>query len=313
MGRNASPRQYVGRFAPSPTGPLHIGSLATAVASFLHARQNRGEWLVRMEDIDPPREVAGAASAILHALERFELHWDRDVLYQSSRTEAYESAAQDLVAKGLAYRCSCTRAQLRNRQSGKGTSDRYPGLCRTRKTHERATAIRVLTSQAPIRFDDILQGRRSYVLELTSGDYVIFRRDGLPAYHLAVVVDDAEQGVTHVVRGVDLLDSTATHVHLQRTLNLATPTYGHLPVIINNAGQKLSKRTGAKPLDLEQCEVVAFALLTRLGLRPPSELLGERPATLWRWAVSNWDIRGLAGRAELPEPGKAVAEETQID
>lgn len=313
MGGSDRPNRYIGRFAPSPTGPLHIGSLATAVASFLHARQNEGDWLVRMEDIDPPREVAGAASAILHALERFDLHWDGDVLYQSTRTEAYRSAAEGLLRKGLAYHCSCTRALLRSLRSGKAASERYPGLCRTKREHERSTAIRVLTSATPISFSDALQGERSYALEETSGDYVIFRRDGLPAYHLAVVVDDAEQGVTNIIRGVDLLDSTATHVHLQQTLGLPTPAYGHLPVIVNATGQKLSKRTGAEPLDLEQAGTIAFDLLTQLGLRPPSELRGEQPEILWRWAISHWDIRSLTGRSELPESSESVAEQPSID
>ncbi|NIW23337.1 MAG: tRNA glutamyl-Q(34) synthetase GluQRS, partial [Gammaproteobacteria bacterium] len=233
MGRSDRPASYIGRFAPSPTGPLHIGSLATAVASFLHARQNEGEWLVRMEDIDPPREVPGAASAILDALERFDLPWDRGVLYQSTRTEAYRSAAETLLRTNRAYRCSCTRALLRSQQTSTAGPEPYPGTCRTKQVHERSTATRVLTSSTPIRFHDLLQGEQSRSLEATSGDYVIFRRDGLPAYHLACVVDDAEQGITHVIRGVDLLESTAAHVHLQQTLALPTPSYGHLPVIVN--------------------------------------------------------------------------------
>lgn len=313
MGRSDRPAPYIGRFAPSPSGPLHIGSLTTAVASFLHARRNEGEWLVRMEDIDPPREVAGAASAILRALERFDLRWDRDVLYQSTRSEVYRAAADGLLRTGLAYRCSCTRAQLRSRQSGKAAPERYPGICRTKKAHHRSTAIRVLTSPMPVSFSDSLQGQRSYPLERTTGDYVIFRRDGLPAYHLAVVVDDAEQGVTHVIRGVDLLDSTAAHVHLQQTLGLPTPNYGHLPVIVNQLGQKLSKRTGARPIDLDNPGVVAFDLLTHLGLRPPGDLRGEQPDILWRWAIPNWDIQALAGRCELPEPGESVAAQPRID
>lgn len=268
---------------------------------------------MRMEDIDPPREVAGAASAILRALERFDLRWDRDVLYQSTRIEAYRSAAQDLLQAGLAYRCSCTRAELRRRRSGKAAPERYPGICRTKKQHHRSTAIRVLTSPTPITFRDALQGEQSYPLESTSGDYVIFRRDGLPAYHLAVVIDDAEHGVSHVVRGVDLLDSTATHIHLQQTLGLETPDYGHVPVVVNDMGQKLSKRTGAVPIDLEQPDIVAFDLLTRFGLRPPSELRGVRPDTLWRWAIPRWDIRLLAGRSKLQESGEGMAEQPRID
>jgi len=309
MGRSDSPKRYVGRFAPSPTGPLHLGSLTTAVASFLHARQNDGEWLVRMEDIDPPREVAGAASAILHALESFDLCWDRDVLYQSSRLETYRTTAEHLLQTGLGYRCSCTRAELRRRRSG----ERYPGICRTKTEHQRTTAIRILTSPSPIAFHDILQGNCTFSLARTTGDYVIFRRDGLPAYHLAVVVDDAEQRVTHVIRGVDLLDSTATHIHLQKTLDLATPVYGHLPVVMNATGQKLSKRTGATPVDLEQSGIIAFDLLKRLGLQPPDALCGAKPEILWEWAVPRWNIQSLAGHSELSEAAKDMADERRID
>lgn len=313
MGPRDRLARYVGRFAPSPTGPLHIGSLATAVASYLHAKQNDGEWLVRIEDIDPPREVAGAAAAILRTLEQFDLHWDREVVYQSTRVDAYRGAAEDLLRAELAYRCSCTRAELRERRSDESAPLRYPGTCRTRNTHERATAIRVLTTPPPIEFSDALQGEQACSLESTSGDYVIFRRDGLPAYHLAVVLDDAEQHVTHVIRGVDLLDSTTAHIHLQEILGLATPAYGHLPVIVNAAGQKLSKQTGARPVDDEPPGLTAFELLRRLGLEPPHELRGDRPDALWRWAIPRWDMRRLTGHAVLGDPVTDVAENPRID
>ena len=195
---------YVGRFAPSPTGPLHLGSLLTAVASYLHARQTRGEWLVRIEDIDPPREVPGAAAAILRTLEAFELEWDRPVLYQSSRLDAYRAIAEQLLASGSAFRCRCSRSEIR---AGNDTpSARYPGTCRTRQVPPGDAAIRVRVDPGLVAVDDGLQGNTEVDLSASSGDYVIVRRDGLPAYHLAVVVDDAEQGVTTVVRGVDLLD-----------------------------------------------------------------------------------------------------------
>jgi glutamyl-Q tRNA(Asp) synthetase len=292
---------YVGRFAPSPTGPLHIGSLVAAVASYLQARQSGGEWLVRIEDLDPPREVAGAATAILRALERFGLFWDREVLYQSTRTSAYRSAIERLLHAGLAYRCSCTRSELRNLGHGQSTPERYPGTCRNRQYHSRETAIRLRAPDEPVHFEDVLQGGQSYPIESTTGDYVIFRRDGLPSYHLAVVLDDAEQGVTQVIRGVDLLDVTALHIHLQRALALPTPGYGHVPVIVNAAGQKLSKQTGATAIELPRADAIAFALLPYLGLDPPVELRGASPSELWEWAIPRWKPQRLAGRLQLCE------------
>ena len=211
---------YVGRFAPSPTGPLHVGSLATAVASYLHARQSRGEWLVRIEDIDPPREVPGAADEILRTLEAFELEWDRTVLYQSARLEAYAAAANQLLADGRAFRCRCSRSEIR--AANDGESGRYPGTCRDLRVPRGDAAVRVRVDAGLVIFDDGLQGTIETDLLATLGDYVVVRRDGLPAYHLAVVLDDAEQGVTTIVRGIDLLDSTAAHVHLQGVLDVAT-------------------------------------------------------------------------------------------
>jgi glutamyl-Q tRNA(Asp) synthetase len=229
---------YVGRFAPSPTGPLHLGSLVTAVASFLHARQAGGEWLVRIEDIDPPREVAGAAAEILRTLESLGLEWDRSVLYQSSRLNAYREAAERLLATGQAFRCNCSRSVVR--AATETASGRYPGTCRDKRLTGPDTAIRVRVAQpSMIRFVDGLQGAHSTRLDESTGDYVVLRRDGLPAYHLAVVLDDAAQGITTIVRGVDLLDSPAAHVHLQGVLGMSPPDYRHLPIVVNEQGQKL--------------------------------------------------------------------------
>jgi glutamyl-Q tRNA(Asp) synthetase len=290
---------YVGRFAPSPTGPLHIGSLVTAVASFLHARQARGEWLVRIEDIDPPREVPGAAYAILHVLETLELEWDRSVLYQSSRLGAYQSAADGLLAGGRAFRCRCSRSEIR--AGNEGQSARYPGTCRERRLPPGDAAIRTRVDPGSVAFSDGLQGAIETDLAATSGDYVIMRRDGLPAYHLAVVLDDAEQGITTIVRGVDLLESTAAHVHLQGALGLATPRYYHLPVVVNEQGQKLSKQTGAQPIVASEPGVAA-RVLELLGLRAPAELTPERPSVLWQWALARWRIDALRGLRELARP-----------
>jgi len=288
---------YVGRFAPSPTGPLHLGSLVTAVASFVHARQAGGEWLLRIEDIDPPREVPGAAAEILRTLEAFELEWDRPVLYQSQRLAAYEAVAQRLVADGRAFRCRCSRSEIR--AANDGESGRYPGTCRDRHFPPGDAAVRVRVDSGRIVFNDGLQGAIETDLAASLGDYVIARRDSLPAYHLAVVLDDAEQGVTTIVRGVDLLDSTAAHVHLQHLLGLTRPQYYHLPVVVNEQGQKLSKQTGAAAVDARDRAAAAATVLELLGLAVPKELAGEHPAVLWRWAIEHWSIASLDGRREI--------------
>ena len=289
---------YVGRFAPSPTGPLHLGSLATAVASFMHARQARGEWLVRIEDIDPPREVPGAADDILRTLEAFELEWDRPVLFQSRRLAAYGAAAERLLAAGRAFRCRCSRSEIR--AVNEGESPRYPGTCRDLHIPPGDAAVRVRVDPGRVIFEDGLQGTIEADLLATLGDYVVVRRDGLPAYHLAVVLDDGEQGVTTIVRGVDLLDSTAAHVHLQGVLGLPTPRYFHLPVVVNERGQKLSKQTGATAIDARDVATAA-RVLEVLGLAVPAALAGERPGVLWRWAAERWSIDSLRGQRELAQ------------
>jgi glutamyl-Q tRNA(Asp) synthetase len=295
---------YVGRFAPSPTGPLHIGSLATAVASFLHARQSAGSWLVRIEDIDPPREVRGAADEILRTLEAYELFWDGAAIFQSARRAAYDAACSRLLSSGLAFRCSCTRSALRS--DADGPAGPYPGTCRARTTHDQATAVRVrVADRGVVRFDDGLQGLIATELAAVTGDYVIWRRDALPAYHLAVVIDDADEGITTVVRGVDLLDSTAVHLHLQTTLGLPSPAYFHVPVVANQEGQKLSKQTGAAPIGRSDPGAIAATVLDLLGARVPAELRGAAPGDLWRWAVTNWRIEGLRGRRKLALPPAA--------
>ena len=293
---------YVGRFAPSPTGPLHIGSLTTAVASFLHARQSAGSWLVRIEDIDPPREVRGAADEILRTLEAYELFWDHAPIFQSTRRGAYDAACSRLLRSGLAFRCSCTRSALR--ADADGATGPYPGTCRLRTSHSEATAVRVrVADRTVIRFVDGLQGPIETRLDELTGDYVIWRRDGLPAYHLAVVLDDADEHVTTVVRGVDLLDSTAVHLHLQATLRLPSPAYLHLPIAVNADGQKLSKQTGAAPIGRSNTSATAATVLELLEAPIPAELRGAPPRELWAWAATSWQIEGLRGRRTLaPRP-----------
>jgi len=233
---------YRGRFAPSPTGPLHLGSLVAALASWLHARAAGGEWLVRVEDIDPPREVAGAAARQLATLAAFGLDPDAPPLWQSTRADAYRQALQRLAARNLTYPCRCSRADLAP------FGGIHPSRC-VATDAERAPAIRLAVGDAVIAFQDAVQGPCRQVLADAVGDFVIGRSDGLAAYQLAVVVDDATQGITDVVRGADLLDSTPRQIHLQRLLGLPTPRYLHLPLVLDASGAKLSKSLAALPLD----------------------------------------------------------------
>ena len=242
---------YVGRFAPSPTGPLHFGSLIAALASYMEAKAAKGKWLLRLEDLDAPREQPGAADQILRALERFGFEWDGPPERQSARTERYAAAIHDLAQRGFAYACGCTRKELEDSALAIDGSRIYPGTCRQGiAAGKSARAVRLRTHAAPIGFVDRIQGRIEQRVEKEVGDFVLLRADGIYAYQLAVVLDDLDQGVTDVVRGADLLDSTARQIHLQRILGAATPRYAHVAVALNDAGEKLSKQTGARPLDL---------------------------------------------------------------
>lgn len=242
---------YVGRFAPSPTGPLHFGSLVAALASYMEARSAGGKWLLRMEDLDRLRVLPGAADGILRALERLELGWDGPVLVQSSRLERYRAVRDDLVHRGFAYPCACTRKELEDSALAIDGARIYPGICRHGLAPGRtARATRLLTHDTPIGFADAVQGWIEQRVQRDVGDFVLLRADGVFAYQLAVVIDDMDQEVSHVVRGADLLDSSARQIHLQRLLGARTPRYAHLPVAVNAAGEKLSKQTGARPLDL---------------------------------------------------------------
>lgn len=302
-GRSLSSRsEYIGRFAPSPTGPLHFGSLIAALASFLRAKSQQGRWLVRMEDLDRPREVAGAADHILRTLEALGLEWDGEVMYQSRHQVAYEAALQKLRNLGWAYPCGCTRSEIAAAQPD-GTNNElvYPGTCRQGLLPGRAArAWRVRTTAEPIHFEDLLQGVQSQVLQRLCGDFVIRRADRLFAYQLAVVVDDAEQAITEVVRGCDLLDSTARQIHLQRLLALPTPDYLHLPVATDVAGNKLSKQTGAAPVDPRQGGAVLVAALQFLGQRPPQEMGRASPAEVLRWAAEHWRLSSVPRQRNGP-------------
>ena len=279
---------YTGRFAPSPTGPLHIGSLIAALASWLDARAAGGRWLVRIEDLDRPRCVPGAADDILRALERLGLTWDGDVVYQSRRLALYEAALQKLPT----YWCSCTRREIADSSLGLAADGApiYPGTCRAGASGARR-ALRVRTSAEEICFDDRVQGRQCQVLERDIGDFVLYRADGLFAYQLAVVVDDFQQGVTHVVRGADLLDSTPRQIYLQRLLGAPVPRYLHVPVAVNAAGEKLSKQTGALAVEP-----------TRDTLRSALRLLGQEDVSSLEEAVRHWNPALISPRRALASP-----------
>jgi glutamyl-Q tRNA(Asp) synthetase len=243
--------EYIGRFAPSPTGPLHFGSLVAALASYAAARSAGGKWLLRVEDLDKPREQPGAADDILRTLDKLGLEWDGPVIHQSTRLERYRAVLDDLARRGFAYPCACTRRELEDSALAIDGARIYPGTCRRGLAPGKAArSVRVRTHGAPIGFADAVQGWREQRVETEVGDFVLLRADGITAYQLAVVVDDLDQGITDVVRGADLLDSTARQVHLQRLLGARTPRYAHVPVAVNAAGEKLSKQTGARPLDL---------------------------------------------------------------
>jgi glutamyl-Q tRNA(Asp) synthetase len=296
---------YIGRFAPSPTGPLHFGSLVAAAGSYLRARAQAGRWLVRMEDIDPPREMPGAADMILRALEAFGLEWDGTVLYQSTRLDAYREALDQLRHLDVIYPCTCSRKAVAQAAETPGV---YPGTCRARRDWpRRAHAVRVRVGDARICFRDALQGEVRQALAREVGDFVIRRADGLFAYQLAVVVDDACQGITEVVRGADLLDSTARQIHLQSLLGLPTPGYLHLPVAVDAAGQKLSKQNHAPALDLTRPLPAIVQALAFLGLSPDPRLLEGDVASAWAWAASQFDAARLPQRLTLPLSGVRIA------
>lgn len=297
---------YVGRFAPSPTGPLHFGSLLAAAASYLQARHLGGRWLLRVEDIDPPREQPDAADRIIEALQRYGFQWDGPVIYQSASHAAHAAALNRLQEAGHAYPCGCSRSDLADAPRGP-LGIIYPGTCRTGCTASE-TAVRVRTDDSPLGFVDGLQGAHQERLESESGDFVVWRRDGLVAYHLAVVVDDHEQGITEIVRGIDLMDSTCRQIWLQRLLGFPTPSYQHIPVATHADGQKLSKLTGATAVPLGRPHETLMQVLAALRQRPPRNLRGASLDSIWAWAIENWNIGVLAGRTRIPVDSDAMAE-----
>lgn len=302
-------RVYRGRFAPSPTGPLHFGSLTTAVGSYLSARAAGGEWHVRIDDLDRVRTVPGAADDILRTLEAFGLAWDGAVLQQSRRDPAYASALDQLERQGQVYACSCSRRDLQAvaPQTADPTQDpeelRYPGLCRSGPlAPERGTATRFRVPDGIVRFEDLLQGWVESDVQRESGDFIVRRRDGLFAYQLACAVDDHEQGFTHVVRGADLLGSTARQLLLLDALGFPRPRYAHLPLIVDTHGRKLSKSSSAAPVDPQRASAGLWQALQSLQQTPPDELRNASLPELWSWAQAHWSSTPLLRRrtVELP-------------
>jgi glutamyl-Q tRNA(Asp) synthetase len=284
---------YIGRFAPSPTGSLHLGSLLAAVGSYIDARSHGGRWLVRMEDLDRARVVPGSADEMLRTLEAFGLLWDGEVAYQSRRTHLYAEALESLRAAGHTFECSCSRRELGTEDSG------YPGTCRAgpRKPGDTATRFRIDEGETTV-FDDRLQGPVALAMGKL-GDVIVRRRDGVFAYQLAVVVDDALQGVTDVVRGADLLESTGWQIALQRALRLPTPRYAHLPLLLERTAEKLSKSRRSMALDPGRAGAQMLQVLSLLGLLPHAELAGAEPATLIERAISQWRARPPPQSREL--------------
>lgn len=286
---------YRGRFAPSPTGPLHAGSLVAALASWLDARAHGGAWLVRIEDVDTPRCVPGAAETILAQLARCGLVPDEPPLWQSSRSAAYDAALTQLIAAGHAYPCGCTRADIAQALAARGVARErhgelvYPGSCRDGLHGKPPRAVRLRTAgAAPIEWHDRWLGPQQQEVERTVGDFVLRRADALWAYQLAVVVDDAAQGISHVVRGADLADNTPRQIHLQRRLGVATPRYLHTPLVLGADGEKLSKQNGARALDLHEPLRALDAAARTLGL---VEVAGDDLHTWLRDATDRWRAR----------------------
>ena len=295
---------YRGRFAPSPTGPLHFGSLIAAVGSWLEAKTRGGEWLVRIEDLDARRVVPGAADDILRTLEACGMPWDGAIVYQSARSDAYHAALHALKQRDRIYPCACSRREIVDSALSGIEGHVYPGTCRGGglAAGRPARALRLDTRGAIVEFIDALQGPMAQNLETDIGDFVLYRADSVYAYQLAVVVDDAEQGITDIVRGAVLLDSTPRRILLQRLLGLPRVRYTHLPVAVNERGEKLSKQTRAESIDAGRPVPALIAALRFLGQDPPPALAGAATSEVWQWALASWRIDRLPRLRQAPSP-----------
>ncbi|CZF78152.1 tRNA glutamyl-Q(34) synthetase GluQRS [Grimontia marina] len=285
--------QYIGRFAPSPSGPLHFGSLVAALGSYLQAKAHQGKWLVRIEDIDPPREVGGAVDAILKTLDAYGLHWDDGILYQHDRYDAYQAQIERWLTNGDAYFCQCTRRQI------KDAGGIYPGTCRHRTLDAEGSAVRVCLDNPVTEFVDVKHGVMQLDPAMAAEDFIIKRRDGLYAYNLAVVMDDIHQGITEVVRGADLIEPTGRQVSLYQKLGAPQVSYLHLPLALNADGNKLSKQNHAPAIDNTHPGPALEAALAFLGHPVPAELKGAPVEELLLWGEKNWQISKLPNETEV--------------
>jgi len=297
---------YVGRFAPSPTGPLHFGSLVAAVGSYLSASVAGGRWLVRIEDIDRPREVPGSADAILRTLDAFGFEWHGAVERQSQRIELYEHALATLSARGLLFACSCSRSAIAGSQPGEEI--RYPGSCRRGPIDPaQPLALRLRVEPGIVAFDDRVQGTFAQDIAQICGDFILKRRDGLHAYHLAVVVDDAAQGITEIVRGADLLDSTPRQLLLFQTLGFTPPAFGHLPLAIDSTGRKLSKSQQSLAIEPSSAALCLWHTLAFLRQSPPMPLQSAPLSELWSWARQHWRPESFQGIKSAIAPPMTIS------
>lgn len=294
------PAPYIGRFAPTPSGYLHFGSLLAALASYLDARHHNGQWLVRIEDLDTPRNIPGATEHILRTLDAYGLHWDGEVVHQADRLALYQQAMTRWLETGQAYYCDCSRRDIL------AHGNIYPGTCRLRQLPAASDhAIRLQVDSSELTLQDRLQGRFSQRLSEASGDFIIRRRDGIIAYQLAVVVDDIAQGVTDIVRGADLLESTPRQLWIYQLLRQPVPRYLHVPLAMRADGEKLSKRLGSAPLEPEQAARTLHHALSVLAQRPPSELTGAPVAEQLQWAIAHWQPEQLPATRQIIEPGSS--------
>ena len=290
-----------GRFAPSPTGPLHFGSLVAALGSYLEARTRSGDWLVRIEDVDQPRCRPEHEYAILRTLDCYGFRYDHQVMRQRERTADYQKALNRLFHDATIFGCACTRKEIGDSTLGTDGAPIYPGTCRIEMpTGKEARAWRIRVPDQEIAFEDAVQGYVTQNLATAVGDFVLLRADGLFAYQLAVVVDDAEQGITHIVRGADLLDSTPRQVFLQYALGVPIPQYAHLPVAVNAAGEKLSKQTLAAPLDDEKPVPSLWWAMQFLGQNPPDNLRRASLSEFWEWAIIHWSLSNVPKTRSIP-------------
>ncbi|NVK22160.1 MAG: tRNA glutamyl-Q(34) synthetase GluQRS [Kangiellaceae bacterium] len=302
-------KHQVGRFAPSPSGPLHFGSLVAALGSYLIAKSDAAKWLVRIEDIDPPREIAGASDTILRQLEAFGLHWDGDITYQSQHLERFEEILNQLKAQGLLYACHCTRKQIAEFSHSQSIKHGlYPNICANKNLafdgtdadgKGEAVAWKLRHGLNQYSYHDAIQGHCQFDEALYREDFTVKRKDGLIAYQLAVVVDDIEQNIDHVVRGCDLLDSTPRQLRLYEVLGQTAPDYYHLPLAINQEGNKLSKQNHAPAIEAENASVLLCDALSFLGQNPDPEWVLETPTTIISYAIERFSLEKIPQKQQI--------------